>query len=151
MRLGPRFLSMNNAYDRDFRRLAYAVAEVCQAAEVWAGDGRGWDGLVQETGYRLREGVYFMVGGPQFETAAEVRMQRLLGGDVAGMSVAHESIAARHCGVKVLAMSLVTNMFLLFLPASSLVLTGRPALELRDGRRRGRGRQPPRGSPRGRG
>jgi len=58
---------------------------------------------------RLHEGVYVYVGGPSYETRAECRMLRLLGADVVGMSTVPEVIVARHCGLRVLAMSLVTN------------------------------------------
>ena len=61
-------------------------------------------------GMPLHEGVYFYFTGPQFETPAEIRAARILGGDVAGMSTVPEVIAAAHCGVKVLGFSLVTNM-----------------------------------------
>jgi purine-nucleoside phosphorylase len=81
---------MNNAYDKDLRELAHSVA--------------------QQKGYTLREGVYAMVGGPQFETPAECRLLRMCGADAVGMSVCHETIVARHCGIKVLCMTLVTNL-----------------------------------------
>jgi purine-nucleoside phosphorylase len=89
-RFGPRFLTMANAYDRRLRNLALETAK--------------------EVGFTLHEGVYIMCGGPQFETPAENRFLRTLGGDVVGMSVAHETIVARHCGLNVLGLSLVTNI-----------------------------------------
>jgi len=89
-RFGPRFLTMANAYDRKLRKLALDTAS--------------------EIDVSLHEGVYIMCGGPQFETPAENRFLRTLGGDVVGMSVAHETIVARHCGLNVLGLSLVTNM-----------------------------------------
>jgi len=58
----------------------------------------------------VREGVYFYFEGPQFETPAEVRMARILGGDAAGMSTAPEAIVAAHCGIKTFGMSLLSNM-----------------------------------------
>lgn len=58
----------------------------------------------------LREGVYFYCYGPQYETPAEIRAARVLGGDVAGMSTVPEVICASHCGMAVLGFSLVTNM-----------------------------------------
>lgn len=58
---------------------------------------------------KLHEGVYVFVSGPTFETRAECRMLRMMGADVVGMSTVPEIIVARHCGIKVLAMSLVTN------------------------------------------
>lgn len=57
----------------------------------------------------VTEGVYAQFRGPQFETPAEVRMARVLGADMVGMSTALETIAARECGMNVLALSLVTN------------------------------------------
>ncbi len=85
-----RFPSTNNAYDKDLRTLAKEVAG--------------------EQGVILREGIYAMVGGPQFETPAENRLLKSLGADVVGMSVCHEAIIARHSNLKLLAVSLVTNM-----------------------------------------
>jgi purine-nucleoside phosphorylase len=61
------------------------------------------------TGVALREGVYIMLSGPTYETRAEMRMLRELGGDAVGMSTAHEVIVARHTGVRVLGFSLITN------------------------------------------
>lgn len=90
---------MNNAYDKDLRELAHAVAA--------------------QKGYHLQEGVYAMVGGPQFETPAECRLLSNAGADAVGMSVCHETIVARHCDIKVLAMTLVTNISIIdcdFLP-----------------------------------
>lgn len=58
----------------------------------------------------LAEGVYVQFPGPHYETPAEVRMARTLGGDLVGMSTALEAIAARHAGLEVLGMSLVTNL-----------------------------------------
>ncbi|XP_051985449.1 purine nucleoside phosphorylase-like isoform X1 [Xyrauchen texanus] len=90
-RFGVRFPCMSDAYDRGLQQLAHEVA----------GD----------LGYSvfMREGVYLVVGGPSFETIAECRMLRLLGADAVGMSTVHEVIVARHCGMKVLALSLITN------------------------------------------
>ena len=59
---------------------------------------------------RLQEGVYFYCIGPQFETPAEIRAIRTLGANAVGMSTVHEAIAASHCGMKVLGVSLITNM-----------------------------------------
>lgn len=81
---------MNNAYDRDLRELAHIVAK--------------------QKGLHLQEGVYAMVGGPQFETPAECRLLRGAGADAVGMSVCHETIVARHCSIKVLCITLVTNI-----------------------------------------
>ncbi|MBQ7294517.1 MAG: purine-nucleoside phosphorylase [Clostridia bacterium] len=63
-----------------------------------------------ELGTELREGVYFYCYGPQYETPAEIRAARVLGGDAVGMSTAPEVIVAGHCGMKVLGFSLLSNM-----------------------------------------
>ena len=61
-------------------------------------------------GITLREGIYFYCMGPQYETPAEIRAVRALGGDAVGMSTAPETIAAAHCGMEVLGLSLLANM-----------------------------------------
>ena len=58
----------------------------------------------------LAEGVYAGLGGPHYETPAEVRMLRTLGADLVGMSTVHEAIAAHHLGAEVVGLSLVTNL-----------------------------------------
>jgi len=58
----------------------------------------------------LAEGVYTGWSGPAFETAAEIRAVRILGGDAVGMSTVHETIVARHCGLRVAAISAITNL-----------------------------------------
>ncbi|MDH5279980.1 MAG: purine-nucleoside phosphorylase [Thermoleophilia bacterium] len=88
--LGPRFPDMSDAYDPELRRLAREAA------------GR--------LGIELPEGVYAAWLGPQFETPAEIRFMRAVGGDLAGMSTVPEVIAARHMGVRCLGISVVTNM-----------------------------------------
>ncbi|XP_029499106.1 purine nucleoside phosphorylase-like [Oncorhynchus nerka] len=90
-RFGVRFPSMSDAYDREFLQLAQGVG-----AELGFGDF-------------LREGVYCVLGGPSFETIAECRMMNRLGADAVGMSTVHEVIVARHCGMRVFALSLITN------------------------------------------
>jgi purine-nucleoside phosphorylase len=87
--LGPRFPALTDAYDPELADRARAAAE--------------------RTGVRLREGVYVMLAGPSFETRAELRMLRGFGADAVGMSTALEVIVARHAGVRVLAVSLITN------------------------------------------
>lgn len=87
--VGERFVSMNNAYDRALRAIAGEVAS--------------------EAGLDLKSGVYGFVTGPSFETPAEIRAMRMLGCDLVGMSTVPEVIAARHSGMKVLAISTVTN------------------------------------------
>ena len=63
-----------------------------------------------ELGISLREGVYMYFPGPQYETPAEIRMARILGGDAVGMSTAPEVIVATHCGMEVLGFTLLSNM-----------------------------------------
>jgi purine-nucleoside phosphorylase len=58
---------------------------------------------------QLHEGVYVMLSGPSYETRAELRLLRMMGGDAVGMSTAHEAIVARHAGARVLGFSLITN------------------------------------------
>jgi xanthosine phosphorylase len=89
-RFGPRFFSMANAYDSDLRDLVKASA----AAK----------------GITLHEGVFVAYPGPNFETAAEIRMMARLGADVVGMSVVPEVVSARHCGLKVACVSVITNL-----------------------------------------
>lgn len=64
----------------------------------------------QEQGISLREGVYFYCYGPQYETPAEIRAVRVMGGDAVGMSTAPEVIVAGHCGMEVLGFTLLSNM-----------------------------------------
>lgn len=87
---GPRFCDMSETYCPEYQQLCRQKAE--------------------EAGILLREGVYFYFTGPQFETPAEIRAARILGGDAAGMSTVPEAICANHCGMKILGISLVTNM-----------------------------------------
>jgi purine-nucleoside phosphorylase len=91
-RYGPRFPAMTVAYDHALRAEAHAVA----AAQ----------------GISLREGVYVMVSGPTYETPAELRFLRGIGADAVGMSSVPEVIAGRHMGLRVLAVSCVTNLAL---------------------------------------
>lgn len=84
-----RFVNMVNAYDSELNRLAAQVAK----------------GL----GATLFEGVYAWFLGPQFETPAEIRMAQRLGADAVGMSTVPETILARHLGMRVLALSMITN------------------------------------------
>jgi purine-nucleoside phosphorylase len=88
--LGPRFFDMSEAYDPALRRIAEkACAQV---------------------GVTVRQGVYVAVAGPSYETPAEIRAFRTLGADAVGMSTVPEVIAARHAGVRVLAISCITNL-----------------------------------------
>lgn len=90
--LGPRFPDMTTAYDAKLRALAHRVGE--------------------EAGITLREGVYAYVGGPSFETPAELRFLQIVGGDAVGMSTAPEVVVARHAGIRVLGISTIANMAL---------------------------------------
>ncbi len=94
--LGPRFPDLTNAYDPELRALAHAAGE--------------------RLGQVLGEGVYAAWLGPAFETPAEIRMIRALGGDLVGMSTVPEVLAARHMGLRCLAISCVTNMAAGILP-----------------------------------
>lgn len=60
-------------------------------------------------GFEVKEGVYFFTVGPFFESPSEIRAIRTLGGDLVGMSTITETLTAGHCGIKVLAFSVVTN------------------------------------------
>jgi purine-nucleoside phosphorylase len=88
--LGPRFPDMSDAYDPELRAGARDAAS--------------------RLGIELGEGVYGAWLGPQFETPAEIRFMRTVGCDLAGMSTVQEVIAARHMGIRVLGVSVVTNM-----------------------------------------
>jgi len=88
-RFGPRFPDMSVAYDRRFR-------------EMTIGEGN-------RNGIGLYEGVYAALPGPSYETPAEIRYLRAIGADLVGMSTVPEVIAARHCGLRVLGISCVTN------------------------------------------
>ena len=87
--LGPRFPDMTCAYD----------LELIDRAEK----------IAVEMGVRYHKGVYFGNPGPTYETPAEVRFYRMAGGDVLGMSTIPEVIVARHCGLRVFGMSVITN------------------------------------------
>jgi purine-nucleoside phosphorylase len=87
--LGPRFPDMTDAYDPGYRAVAHAAAD--------------------RLGIPLGEGVYAAWLGPAFETPAEIHMLRALGADLVGMSTAPEVLAARHMGIRCLALSCVTN------------------------------------------
>lgn len=89
-RFGPRFPAMTAAYDPALRALAHQVAA--------------------ERGISLREGVYAMVSGPNYETPAELRFLKAMGAHAVGMSTVPEVIAARHMGMRVLAISCLTNV-----------------------------------------
>lgn len=86
---GPRFSDMTDVYTPELRELARSVAN--------------------RLGLSVQEGVYCYFRGPQYETPAEIRAVRALGADAAGMSTVPEAIVARHCGMRILGISLITN------------------------------------------
>jgi xanthosine phosphorylase len=88
--IGPRFPSLRDAYDPALRAELHAAAS--------------------ELGIALGEGVYLAVSGPSFETPAEIRAFRTLGADAVGMSTVHETILARHAGLRVAAVSAISNL-----------------------------------------
>ena len=87
--MGPRFPDMTCAYDQELQQLALDCAA--------------------QLGFEPRKGVYFGSTGPTYETPAEVRFYRTVGADLLGMSTVPEVIVARHCGLRVFGMSVVTN------------------------------------------
>ena len=87
---GPRFPDMHEPYDLGL------VAEA--------------DKIAEEKGIHVVHGVYVGVQGPTFETPTEYRMYRVLGGDAVGMSTVPEVIVARHCGIKVFGVSVITDL-----------------------------------------
>ncbi len=89
-RFGPRFPDMTYAFDRGLKQAAREEA--------------------RKLGIDIKTGVYCWMNGPCFETPAEIRMARILGADLVGMSTVPETIVARHCGMRVLGISSVTNM-----------------------------------------
>jgi xanthosine phosphorylase len=88
--LGPRFVGLGDAYDLELRG---RLRDAAQAEDV-----------------ELHEGVYLAVSGPSFETPAEIRAFKVLGADAVGMSTVPEVIVARHCGLRVAAVSAITNL-----------------------------------------
>ena len=88
--IGPRFPSLRDAYDP---ALLQSLRE-----------------SASELGIALAEGVYLAVTGPSFETPAEIRAYRTIGADAVGMSTVQETILARHCGLRVAAVSVITNL-----------------------------------------
>ncbi len=88
--IGTRFPDMSEIYDRDLRQLLRDTAA--------------------ENDISLREGVYVQFSGPNYETPAEVRMAKILGGDAVGMSTACEAIAGNHCGFRICGISCITNL-----------------------------------------
>lgn len=99
-RLGPRFFDMTHTYTPRLRELAREAANAL--------------------GIPLREGVYMFMGGPQFETPAEIRLIRTLGADAVGMSTVPEAIVAAQCGLNLLGISCITNMAAGIVPDSEV-------------------------------
>jgi purine-nucleoside phosphorylase len=95
-RVGPRFPDMSEVYSRRLRDIAGAAA--------------------QARGVAIERGVYVALTGPTYETPAEIRYLRGIGGDAVGMSTVPEAIAARHMGLEVLGLSCITNMAAGILP-----------------------------------
>jgi xanthosine phosphorylase len=87
---GDRFVSMDNAYDSELRQKLVAIAE--------------------KSNIPMSSGVYVATSGPTFETHAEIRMYKMMGGHAVGMSTVPETIVARHCGLKVASVCAITNM-----------------------------------------
>lgn len=94
--LGPRFPDMSRVYDEEMGRAVLEAGE--------------------KLGESLQQGVYLQWQGPNYETPAEIRMFRTLGADAVGMSTVCEAIAARHMGLRVCAISCITNMACGILP-----------------------------------
>ncbi|XP_021181463.1 purine nucleoside phosphorylase isoform X2 [Helicoverpa armigera] len=90
-RFGPRFPPMSKAYNYEYRKVAKEIAKELNIDNI------------------VREGVYTCLGGPNFETVAELNMLKMVGVDAVGMSTVHEVITARHCDLNVFALSLITN------------------------------------------
>ncbi|MBV8802571.1 MAG: purine-nucleoside phosphorylase, partial [Gammaproteobacteria bacterium] len=88
--IGPRFVSLENAYDEELRNIFLNAS--------------------RRLGISVSEGVYLSLLGPSFETPAEIRAFTMLGADAVGMSVVPEVIIARHCGLKVLGLAMITNL-----------------------------------------
>ena len=87
---GTRFPDMTHLYDPDFCRIFATAADRLNIS--------------------LRQGVYVAIHGPSYETPAEIRMYRILGGDIVGMSTVPEAIALHHMGKRVVAVSCITNL-----------------------------------------
>lgn len=86
---GPRFLPLDNAYDKGMREKLLSIAV--------------------DHNINLNQGIYLAVSGPNYETAAEIKAFRILGADAVGMSTVPEVLVANHCGMKVAVISIITN------------------------------------------
>lgn len=100
-KFGPRFQPLSDAYDLQLRQLFFQQKKKLGVERS------------------IHEGTYFYASGPTFESRAESRVIRTLGGDAVGMSTVPEVIVARHCGLRVLALSLITNECVVDPPASA--------------------------------
>jgi purine-nucleoside phosphorylase len=89
-RFGPRFPAVNRMYTKELRQLFNQIAK--------------------DKKIEIKEGVYTSLGGPCYETVAELKALHMLGTDAIGMSTAHEALVASYCGLKVLAIALITNV-----------------------------------------
>lgn len=87
---GKRFFSLNNAYDKEYIKLAKKIAK--------------------DEALELKEAVYFNTVGPFFETPAEIKAMRILGADLVGMSTVTEAIACAHCNIKLICLSFASNL-----------------------------------------
>ncbi|MDY3052483.1 MAG: purine-nucleoside phosphorylase [Ndongobacter sp.] len=87
---GPRFFDVKDVFAASWRAVALSVA--------------------RQEAVPVQQGVYFFMPGPQFESPAEIRAIRMLGGDAVGMSTVPDAISAHQCGIKVLGLSLMTNL-----------------------------------------
>jgi len=87
---GERFFDMQSVYDKELAGIAHASAK--------------------KSGFNLKEGVYVYMSGPQYETPAEIKMLKIMGADLVGMSTVAEVIAAAQCKIRVLGISCVSNM-----------------------------------------
>jgi purine-nucleoside phosphorylase len=86
----PRFVDLTRTYDEGLRRMLHRAGKACRT--------------------RLRSGVYLAVSGPSYETPAEIRAFARLGADAVGMSTVPEAVVARQCGLRVAALSCITNL-----------------------------------------
>ncbi len=89
-KLGPRFPDMSTTWTPKLMETMHSAAKAIN--------------------FPLKEGIYVGVLGPSYETPAEIRMYKAMGGDMVGMSTVAEAIAARHCGLKIAGISCITNM-----------------------------------------
>jgi len=98
---GARFPATSDAYDFSLRHLAFKAANDLKLID------------------HMQEGCYCFVSGPSYETRAEARYLQMIGGDAVGMSTVPEVLVARHCGIKVLGLSLITNAVITKAPKSA--------------------------------